>query len=82
MNLSCMAPTPYWTKRNELGGVRKFLKCRKYIRDAQLTERASRREVHAKAKSHIFYRFLAIIDDEKDIVDMLTYNLKNQVFLI
>lgn len=55
MNLPCMVPTPYWTKRNELGGVWKFLKCRKYIRDAQLKERASRRKVHAKVKSHIFY---------------------------
>ena len=27
-------------------------------------------------------KIIAIIDDEKDIVDMLAYNLKNQVFLI
>ena len=31
MNLSRMAWTRYWTKRNESGGVRKVLKCKKYI---------------------------------------------------
>ncbi len=71
MNLPCMVPTPYWTKRNELGGVWKFLKCRKYIRDAQLTERASRRKVHAKVKVAHFTVFLGITDDENMLMLML-----------
>ena len=55
-----MAWTRYWTQRDEPGGVRKVLKCEKiYIRDSQLTARASRRARRAKAKSYIFYRFFS-----------------------
>jgi len=45
--------------------------CRKYIRDAQLTERASRRKVHAKVKVAHFTVFLGITDDENMLMLML-----------